>query len=118
MQRKIVFYKTDSNRCQVKEFLDKLPSKVAQKVVWVLKLIEDLDRVPSSYFKKLEGTDIWECRIKFASNTYRILGFFTNENTIILTHGFMKKTEKIPQREIEITQICKKNYLSKRREEQ
>lgn len=66
----------------MQKFLDSLPSKVGQKVVWVLKLIQDLDTVPATYFKKLEGTDdIWECRVQFGSNIYRLLGFPAKKGT-------------------------------------
>jgi hypothetical protein len=72
MRRTVIFYKTQEGRCPVKEFLDSLDGKVAQKIVWVLNLLEDLDNIPSLYFKKLTGSDgIWECRIKYGSNIYR-----------------------------------------------
>ena len=65
MNRIVVFYRTSDGKCPVEDFLESLPGKVAQKIVWVLKLLEDLDVVPSLYFKKLIGTDeIWECRIQ------------------------------------------------------
>ena len=51
--RKILFYETISGRKPIEDFLDQLPAKTAQKVTWVLKLIEDLERVPSKYFKKM-----------------------------------------------------------------
>jgi hypothetical protein len=43
MKRKIIFYKTQYNKCPIQDFLDDLPGKVAQKVIWVIKLLEDLD---------------------------------------------------------------------------
>ena len=52
--RKILFYETKSGQKPIEDFLDQLPAKTAQKVTWVLKLIEDLERVPSKYFKKKE----------------------------------------------------------------
>ena len=55
--REILFYKTASGRNPVKEFLDSLKSKQSQKVAWVLQLLEELDRVPKQYFKKLENTE-------------------------------------------------------------
>ena len=62
--REIIFYRTESGKCPVEEFLDSLPAKEAQKVTWVLKIIEELPRVPRQYFKKLSNTDdIWEVRI-------------------------------------------------------
>lgn len=40
----------------VEDFLDSLSSKQAQKVAWVLRLIEAIDSVPAQYLKKLPGT--------------------------------------------------------------
>ncbi len=78
MSRVVTFYTTVSGNCLIKEFLDSLPAKAAQKVTWALSLLEDLDMVPSSYFKKLVGTEeIWECRVQSGSNTYRIFCFFS-----------------------------------------
>jgi len=111
----VIFYKTTGGKCPVQDFLDSLPGKVAQKVVWVLSLLEDLEVVPSTYFKKLVGTeDIWECRIQLASNAYRIFCFFEGNSVVILTHGFTKKTQKTPQQEIERAEAYRRDYLKRR----
>lgn len=107
--------RTAYGKCPIQGFLDPLPGKVAQKVTWVLKLIEDLDTVPTTYFKKLVGTEeIWECRIAFGSNTYRIFCFFEGNSVIVLTHGFMKKSQKTPKTEIEKTEAYRRDFLKKR----
>jgi phage-related protein len=94
VNRTVLFYKTVDGKCPVQEFLDSLPGKVAQKIVWVLRLLEDLEIVPSSYFKKLVGTEeIWECRIQFGSNAYRIFCFLYQKTRVVLTHGFVKKSK-------------------------
>jgi len=112
MKRQIKFYKTLAGECPVINFLDSLPSKVAQKITWVMKLVEDLDIIPAQYFKKLSGTnDLWECRIKLGSNIYRILGFMHKNNFVILTQGFVKKTDKIPSNEIEKSHSYKNEFL-------
>jgi len=91
-----------------------LPGKVSQKIVWVLRLLEDMDIVPASYFKKLAGTeDIWECRIQFSSNAYRIFCFFMN-NSVVLTHGFVKKSQKTPAGEIERAEAYRRDFLKRR----
>ena len=91
-----------------------MPSKVAQKVVWVLNLMEDLDVIPAHYFSKMQGTeDIWECRIKLGSNIYRIFAFWDG-NKIILTHGFVKKTQKTPKNEIEKAESYKTDYFERK----
>jgi hypothetical protein len=57
MGKTVIFYRTVDGKCPVQDFLDSLSGKVAQKVTWVLKLLEELYVVPASYFKKLTGTE-------------------------------------------------------------
>lgn len=83
-----------------------------QKVAWVLQLIEELDVIPTTYLKKLTNTDgIWEVRIIVSGNIFRLLGFFDGDNLVVLTHGFQKKTQKTPAKEIKIAEKRRKNYL-------
>jgi len=110
----VTFYRTADGKCPVQEFLDSLPGKVAQKIVWVLRLLEEMDIVPASYFKKLAGReDIWECRIQFGSNAYRIFCFFL-DNSVVLTHGFVKKSQKTPAREIERAEAYRRDFFKRR----
>ena len=116
MGRTVTFYKTDDGKCPIQNFLDSLHGKVAQKVTWVLKLIEDMDVVPVTYFKKLTGTEeIWECRIAFGSNAYRIFCFFAGNSVVVLTHGFVKKSQKTPKTEIEKAQYYRRDFLERRK---
>jgi phage-related protein len=115
-KRDIEFYRTEDGRCPTQEFLDSLPDKVGQKVVWVLKLIQDLEMIPSTYFKKLEATEgLWECRVRLGSNAYRFLGFFSENAVIVLTHGFSKKSQKTPRNEIERAEAYKKDFIRRSR---
>ena len=112
MGRSLVFYRTEKGQCPVDDFPDALPSKVAQKVTWVLKLVQELDIVPTQYFKKLTDTDeIWECRMVFGGNTYRILGFFHGSNSVVLTHGFMKKTPRTPAEDIRKAERLRADHI-------
>ena len=114
MNKTVIFYRAVDGKCPVEEFLESLPGKVVRKVVWVLRLLEDIDRVPASYFKKLAGTeDIWECRIQFGSNAYRVFCFFLN-NSVVLTHGFVKKSQKTPAREIERAEAYRRDFFKRR----
>jgi len=116
MKRTVIFYTTIDGKCPVREFLDSLSGKVAQKLLWTLKLLEDLEFLPSIYFKKLAGTDgIWECRVQYSSNIYRIFCFFDTHSVVILTHGFIKKTQKTPRQEIERAEKYRKDFLSRGR---
>ncbi len=114
--RTVNFYRTESGNCPVEEFLDALSGKQAQKVVWVLRLIEELDNVPGQYLKKLVNTEaIWEVRVQFGGHIFRLLGFFDGSSLLILTNGFVKKSQKTPAQEIELATRRKNEYLARRR---
>jgi len=116
--REILFYTTKSGECPVEEFIDTLESKQAQKVAWVMRLVEELGKVPSTYLKKLSNTqDIWEVRVQVGSNIFRFLGFFSNGNFIVLTNGFQKKTQKTPKAEIILSEKRKQEYLGRKTSE-
>jgi len=93
-----------------------LSSKQAQKTAWVLRLIEELPAIPSSYLKKLVNTDgIWEVRVVVGNNIFRLLGFFDGLNLIVLNHAFQKKTQKTPLQAIRIAEARKKDYYERRK---
>ena len=110
--KKIKFYKTTSGKSPVEDFLDSLSSKEVQKVLWVLKLIEDLEKVSTEYYKPLTNSNgIIEVRAKFGNNHFRLLGFEHNGNFVVLTNGFRKKSQKVPISEIKLAQQRKEEYL-------
>ncbi len=113
----IQFYRTAAGACPVQEFLDSLGAKQGQKVLWVLRAVRELPRVPQQYFKKLEGTDdLWEVRAEFGGDAFRLLGFWDEGRLIILTNGFAKKTQKTPEREIALAEQRKRDHLNQRKQ--
>ena len=113
--REILFYQTESGQKPIEDFLDQLSSKQAQKVIWVLKLIEELDRVSSIYFKKMVNTDaLWEVRVSSGSNIFRLLSFFDGPNLVVLAHAFQKKTQKTPKQAIKIAEERRKDYFQRK----
>lgn len=82
----------------------------------VLDLIENINLVPRKFFKKLEATnDIWEVRVQYGNNIFRLFGFFDGNDLVVLNHAFIKKTQKVPNKEIKIAEQRKKDYFSRRR---
>ena len=109
--RVIKFYRTITGICPVEDFLNSLPDKQSKKVAWTLRVVRDLEQVPSQYLKKLTSTDdIWEIRATLGNNTFRLLGFFDGPKLIVLTSGFAKKTNKVPKQEIETAEERKRDY--------
>ena len=112
----IEFYRTAGGACPVEEFLDSLGAKQAQKVLWVLRAVRELPRVPQQYLKKLEGPrDLWEVRAEFGGDAFRLLGFWDEGRLIILTNGFAKKTQKTPDREITLAEQRRSDHLNRRK---
>ena len=115
--RIIKFYRTETENCPVEDFLKDLPDKQSKKVAQTLRVVRDLEQVPTQYLKKLKSTeDIWEVRATLGNNTFRLLGFYDGPNLIVLTSGFAKKTNKVPKQEIETAEERKRDYY--RRKEQ
>jgi phage-related protein len=113
--RAIHFYRTKAGACPVEEFLDSLSSQQAQKVLWVLRLVEEIETVPAQYLKKLIGTEgLWEVRAQSGGDAFRLLGFFEGHRLLVLTSGFAKKTEKIPRREIALAEKRREDHLRRR----
>ena len=109
--RKVNFYTTSSGKSPITDFLDSLSGKQAQKITWVLEIIEEFDIVPKQYFKKLVNTDdIWEVRVVISPNIFRLLEFFDVTDLVILTNGFAKKTQKTPMKEIKLAEKRKKIF--------
>jgi len=70
------------------------------------------DRIPKKFFDQITGYDgLFEIRIEFESNIYRIFCCFDEENLVILFNGFQKKTQKTPKKEIERALKIKAEYF-------
>jgi phage-related protein len=94
--REIVFYKKFFD-----EFFETLTDKVKDKIDEVLFMITILERVPTKFFKSIEGVKgLFEIRIEYESNIYRIFCCFDKGNLVVLFNGFQKKTQKTPTKEL------------------
>lgn len=115
MVREVIFYKSDTGRSPVEEFLDTLSTKQALKAAWVINLVEDMDVVPAQYFQKISSTeDLWEVRVKTGTNIFRFLGFFDGRKLVVLSHAFQKKTQKTPRQAIQLAEKRKRDYFRRK----
>jgi phage-related protein len=113
--RRVIFYKAEGGSSPVEEFLDGLSSQAARKVAWVLKLVEELDRVPTQYLKRLVNTNgLWEVRVASAGNAYRILCFFDGKAWLVLNHAFCKKSQRTPRHAIVLAEERRRDYLRRK----
>jgi phage-related protein len=93
------------------DFYQKQHQKVKDKVLWTFRIIETQKKIPTDYFKHMEGTEgLYEIRVQQGSDSFRIFCFFDEGKLIVLTNGFQKKTQKTPKSEIEKALKIKKEY--------
>ncbi len=97
MVRKIIFFEN-----HFIEFYQKQNIKVKGKIQYVFELLRQVERVPKKFLKHLSGTNgLYEIRIEYQSNIYRIFCCFDKGKLVVLFNGFQKKTQKTPKKEIE-----------------
>ena len=97
------------------DFYSKQNSKVQEKIEYVFKLVRQTEQIPSRFFTHLKSSDgIYEIRIEYQSNIYRIFCFFDKGKLIVLLNGFQKKTQKTPRKEIELAEKLKKEYFNEK----
>lgn len=94
------------------KFISELDSKAAAKVFYNVDLAEQVN--DSRLFKKLKG-EIWEFRTKYSGNQIRLLAFWDKtrpkETLVLATHGFNKKVDKVPAKEIERAENIRRKYF-------
>lgn len=90
-------------------FMATLKEKEQDKIQYGLLLLKTQDRLPKK-FVKLVRDGLYELRIEYNGNIYRVFFIFDNEQIVVLFNGFQKKTQKTPQSEIEKALKIKEAY--------
>lgn len=93
------------------DFYNPLNQKVKDKIDYVFQIVISIERVSTKFFKHLED-GIFEIRVEVGSNIYRIFTFFDDNKLVILQHGFQKKTQKTPRKEIERAKKLRRDYYA------
>jgi len=98
------------------KFYEDQTEKVKKKIIWTLKVIEEIDRIPEIYLKHLKNTTgLYEIRVQVGNNIFRIFCFFDLDNIVVVGHGFQKKTQKTPKQQIERAEQIKKEYYESKK---
>ena len=88
-------------------------AKIQEKIEYVLRVIKTVDRVPEKFLKHLKGTDgLYEIRVEFESNIYRIFCCFDQDTLVVLFNSFKKKTQKTPKQELALAKKLKNEYFN------
>ncbi len=94
------------------DFYKKLDSGVKSKIQYVFELIKQVDRVPKKFLAPMSGYEgLFEIRVEYQSNIYRIFCCFDQGQLIIIFNAFQKKSQKTPKKEIEKAMRLKQEYF-------
>ena len=107
------FYQNEKGEEPAKDFILSQEKKMRAKLLDTLVLLRDNGyELREPYSKSLSG-GIFELRAKVGSDITRVLYFFYVDRRIILTNGFIKKTQKTPQTEIDKARRYRADFLSR-----
>lgn len=97
---------------EAKDFLQNLPMQTYKKILYNIWRVAGGEK-NSELFKKLENSEIWEFRTLYKGTAYRLFAFWdTDKQTLVVaTHGFIKKTQKTPKKEIAKAETIMKRYF-------
>ncbi len=107
----VEFYTKINGEKPAKEFILGLDMKMRAKILGMVKILEEKgNQLREPYSKHLED-GIFEIRGKVGTDITRVLYFFYYGGRIVLTNGFVKKTQKAPKQEIELAKMYRKDFL-------
>ncbi|MCM1489278.1 MAG: type II toxin-antitoxin system RelE/ParE family toxin [Muribaculum sp.] len=106
MKRSIIYFKD-----YFKDFFLSLNDDVRDKVTYVLRYIQQSDRWNQRFVKYIKD-GLFEMRIEYQSNIYRVFFILDGNNIVVLFNGFQKKTQKTPQSEIQKALKIKSEYYA------
>ena len=112
----VEYYDKEDGTFPAEEFILSLDAKMQAKMFRELELLETFGNELREPHSKPLGDGIYEIRAKVASDITRVLYFFVVNKKIILTNGFVKKTQKTPDSEITLAKKYRKDYLERNKE--
>ena len=110
----IEFYEKENGDVPVKEFLLSLDNKMRAKMIRTIEMLRHNGYELREPYSKNIGNGIMELRAKIGSDITRVMYFFVVGRKAILTNGFVKKTQKTPEEEIERAKRYRADYLSRK----
>lgn len=108
-----IFYETIKGKSPAEDFITSLDEDTQDKFIYKKELLEHFGPQLRYPHTSEIGNGMFELRFKGKEGQVRVLFFFCYGKQIILTHGFVKKTQKIPKKEINIAIKRREEYLER-----
>lgn len=108
---RVELYEDERGNKPIVEFLDSLSPKMAAKLISLLEVLEEKGNYLREPYSKSLGDGIFELRCNIGNDISRILYFFYKGKIVVVTNGFIKKTQKTPPAEIELAKKRRTDWL-------
>lgn len=113
MQFTVEFYDDENGKLPVKDFILEQDVKMQAKIAHNIELLQEYGNMLRMPYSEHLEDGIFELRSIVGNNITRVLYFFVIGQNIILTNGFVKKTQKTPKSEIELAKKRRNEYLNR-----
>ena len=110
----VIFYDKANGAEPAKDFPNALDKKVMAKMARMISMLQENGPELREPYSKPVGDGIFELRAKIGSDISRVLYFFYVGRTIVLTNGFIKKTQKTALAEIDRARKYRREYLARK----
>jgi phage-related protein len=111
---KVELYESARGEKPIEDFFDSLEIKARLKIKRAIELLEAFGLEGGyPHIKKIRGSDLWEYRI-LGSDSLRILYVSVTKKTFLILHGFKKKKQKTPTKEIKVAEVRLQEYLMRK----
>jgi len=114
---KVIYYETFENVCDIEGFIDSVSKRNQAKMFAMIGALEERGINFHRPYTDLLRDGIHELRLKLSGRQVRVLYFFRYQKYIVLTHAFVKTTDRVPDREIEKAIACRNDFCRRFNEE-
>ena len=109
----VIFYELPNGNCPVEEFILSLSPKMRAKMIGLMEILEEKGNLLREPYSKHLVDGIFELRCQMGNNITRVLYFFYCQQKIVMTNGFVKKTQKTPKEEMLLAKRRRTDFIER-----
>lgn len=110
----VKFYTKPSGESPIKDFLLELDIKARAKIIKYLEMLQQQGPDLKRPYADIVRGRIRELRVEYHSNQHRVLYFFFERDDIILLHAFLKKSQKLKEKDLQLAENRMNDWINRK----
>lgn len=106
----VEFYRRPNGESPMETFMNQLDPAMKAKTLSVISLLKENGNMLREPFSTHIDKGIFELRVKVGNDINRIFYFFRKGKVVLLTNGYIKKSQKMDKGEYEKALFYKRDY--------